>query len=192
MNGDRDTALLPTGQRRITAEEYFQMPEGPPYFQLIDGELIMSPSPRYFHQVIVARLIGAIIAYLDSNPIGQVVGAPSDVQLDEQNVFQPDLYFIRNERFRIIDEQGPKGAPDLVAEVISPGTKRNDLGRKKTISAERGVIDYWTVFPDTREVHVYLLQESREQPARKLKGNDAIETPLLPGLRIPLSKIFKA
>ncbi len=191
MKGDRDTAVLPAGKRRITAEEYFQMPEGPPYFQLIDGELVMSPSPTYFHQRITMRLTIALGMYLEANPIGELTGAPSDVQLDEHNVFQPDLYFVRNERLGIIAAQRPKGAPDLVIEVISPGTKRDDLGRKKTISAKRGVIEYWSVFPNLKEVHVYRLQESSEDPARELKEKDVLETPLLPGLRIHLAKIFK-
>jgi Uma2 family endonuclease len=117
--------------------------------------------------------------------------APSDVQLDPANVFQPDLYFIRTERLGIIDEQGPKGPPDLVAEIVSQGSRRQDLGPKKITYAARGVIEYWAILPRTREVQVFLLQEESEKPARILTVNDVLESSLLPGLEIPLTEMFE-
>ncbi len=191
MSAARDTTLPASGQRPITAEEYFQMQEGPPYFQLVEGELIMSPSPSYFHQRIIMRLSVLIGSYLENHPIGELIGAPSDVQLDRENVFQPDLYYVSNERRQIFDHQGAKGAPDLVIEVISDSSKRLDLGRKKRRYARSGVTEYWAVHPTEKEVHVYLLQQSVEDPARRFTEREVLESALFPGLQISLSKVFR-
>ena len=121
MIADRGAGVWPTAQRRMTAREYYALPEGPPYSQLL-------------------------------NSIGTAIFAPADVELDEDNVFQPDLYFIRNERLGIVEEHGVKGAPDLVIEVISRSTARHDLGHKKAICAAKGGEELWAVFPLTRKV----------------------------------------
>ena len=114
----------------ITTELYRQLPEGPPYYQLIEGNLILSPSANFFHQKIVGRLYHYIEAYLEEHPVGEAVIAPSDVFLDEINVFQPDLYFVKNENRQVLAYEGVKGAPDLVVEVLSPSTEAYDRGDK--------------------------------------------------------------
>ena len=122
MTWDRGAGVLPTTHRHMTAEEYFQLPVGPPYFQLIDGELFMSPSPNFFHQELVSRLIAEMGPFARRHKLGKVIVSPSDVLLDADNVYQPDVYFIGQERLSIVGKQGPKGAPDLVVEVISGST----------------------------------------------------------------------
>lgn len=190
MNWDRGAGVLPTTHRRMTAEEYYRLPDGPPYFQLIDGELFMSPSPHFFHQEIVLNIASAIREYLRKSPIGKVVVAPSDVEFDKDNVFQPDVFFIRNERLGIVDEHGAKGAPDLVAEVISGSTGRLDLGPKKMVYAQKGVREHWVVLPETRSVEVYRLPESSSEPVLKLGEGAVLVTPLLPGLELSLADVF--
>lgn len=181
---------MPTTHRHMTADEYYQLPEGPPYFQLIDGELFMSPSPNFFHQKIVVKLTAAIAVYLEAHPIGTVICAPADVELDDDNVFQPDLYFIRRERMGIVDEHGVKGAPDLVVEVISGSTGRLDLGPKKTLCAARGVLEFWAVSPSARQIEIYRLAECVDAPVATLREGDILTSVLLPGLEIPVAKVF--
>lgn len=192
MTWDRGAGVLPTTHRRMTAEEYFQLPEGPPWFQLINGELFMSPSPFFFHQDLIARLMGELVPFVRRHRLGKVVTAPSDVQLDSGNVYQPDLYFVSTARLSIIEKQGPKGAPDLVVEVISASTGRLDLGPKKARYAESGVQEFWAVFPETSEVEVYQLAASAEQPSARLTVTDSLTTPLLPGLTILLQELFES
>lgn len=190
MNWDRGAGVLPTTHRHMTAEEYHQLPEGPPYFQLIDGELFMSPSPHFFHQEIILNIASPIREYLRRYPIGKVVVGPSDVEFNQKNVFQPDVFFIRNERLGMIDKHGAKGAPDLVVEVISGSTGRLDLGPKMMIYAQTGVLEYWVILPQSRTVDIYRLAESAEQPAETLAEGVSLKTPLLPGLELPLAEIF--
>ena len=166
------------------------MPEGPPYFQLIDGELFMSPSPNFFHQEIIGNIFSPIREYLRRNPIGKVVVSPSDVHFDQDNVFQPDVFFIRKERLGIVDKHGAKGAPDLVVEVISASTGRLDLGPKKMVYAARGVVEFWVVRPHSREVEIYELATSSTEPVRTLGAGDIVATKLLPAFELPVAEIF--
>ncbi|HYT59340.1 MAG TPA: Uma2 family endonuclease, partial [Haliangiales bacterium] len=98
----------------MTVHDYRELPEGPPYSQLIEGDLVMSPSPDLFHQDILLSLARIIGNYLETNPLGKVAIAPSDVCLTDLNVYQPDFYFVSNARKSILTEQGAEGAPDLV------------------------------------------------------------------------------
>jgi Uma2 family endonuclease len=100
------------------------------------------------------------------------------------------VFFIRNERLGIVDNHGAKGAPDLVVEVISGSTGRLDLGPKKTIYAQKGVLEYWVVLPETRAVEVYRLPVDPERPAQTLAVGEVLSTPLLPGVELPLAEIF--
>lgn len=150
----------------------------------------MSPSPNFYHQEIIGNIFFLLRAYLRRNSIGKVVLAPSDVEFNKNNVFQPDVFFIRTERLGIVDKHGAKGAPDLVVEVISGSTGRLDLGPKRMVYAQTGVLEYWVVLPDSRTVEVYRLPESADQPAQTLAEGVSLTTPLLPGLELPLEEIF--
>lgn len=174
----------------MTADEYYALPEGPPYFQLIDGELFMSPSPNFFHQEIVINIASPIREYLRRNPIGKVVIAPSDVEFDKGNIYQPDVFFIRNERLGMVDKHGAKGAPDLVVEVISGSTGRLDLGPKKMIYAAKGVVEFWAVLPRTLEIEIYRFHESADAPIAIMRSGETVTTSLLPGFELAVAEIF--
>lgn len=167
------------------------MPEGPPYFQLIEGDLYMSPSPSFFHQSIIGNLYHLLRSYLAHHPIGKVQIAPSDVELNDQNVFQPDLYYVSNERGDILTRQGPVGAPDLVVEILSPKTLSLDLGAKRLVYARSGVKEMWALHPDDEKVDIFRFEQDADRPAVTLKGKGSITSPLFPGLEIPLPQIFE-
>lgn len=90
----------------------------------------------------------------------------------------------------MVNKHGAKGAPDLVVEVISGSTGRLDLGPKRMVYAQSGVLEYWVVLPDSRTIDVYRLPENPEQPAQTLQGDACLTTPLLPDLQLPLPEIF--
>src|SRR3954468_808663 len=92
------TSLMPAPRRFMTAAEYYTLPEGPPYSQLIEGELIMSPSPNLFHQRIILKPVISLETSVAARRPGLMCMAPSDVEFDEDNVFQPDIFFVSNER----------------------------------------------------------------------------------------------
>jgi len=183
--------MLNTTARPLTVLDFRELPEGPPYHQLIEGDLYMSPPPNRFHQDIVANLHFMIRSHLESHPLGTVYFAPSDVELSDLNVYEPDLYFVSNERKSILTEQGASGAPDLVVEVLSPRTAKYDKGVKRDVYARTGVEEMWIVDPELKEVQVFRFAESVGTPVATLRGRQALTTPLLPGLKIPLPKVFQ-
>ena len=180
---------LPTTHQHMTAEEFAALPEGPPYFQLVEGELFFMATPSLQHQDIVLNLAFAIKAHLRTHPAtGRVVVAPSDVRLDDQNVFEPDIYFVSRERLNILTKQGASGAPDLIVEVLSPSTLRLDRREKRPVYFRAGVRELWFVLPDRQTIEVHLPEA--EDPARTLAIGDTLTTELLPGWSVPVAELF--
>ncbi len=145
--------LKPT-EELLTADDYRDLPEGPPHFQLVEGKLYMTPSPEYYHQSVAGNIYHLLRCHLRDFPVGKASIAPSDVQLDFVNVHQPDVYFISNERLDILTKQGPVGAPGLVVEVLSRSTARPDKGPKLRVYARSGVKELRLVDKDHRDVAV--------------------------------------
>ena len=175
----------------VTRREYEDMPAGPPYYQVIQGGLFMSPSPTPHHREAAGILFRKIGNFLEENPIGKVYISPVDVFLDDLNVYQPDVLFIRADRLSIILEKGIEGAPDLVAEVLSPSTAKYDLGAKRAVYARSGVKEFWVADPAEKALRVFRFAESAEEPAAVLAGASPLESPLLPGFAVSVEKVFE-
>jgi len=180
-----------TAPRPLTVNEFRELPMGPPYYQLIEGDLYMSPTPNFFHQSIVLNIAVFLQNFLEKNPIGKVVVSPSDVELSDLNVYMPDVYYVSNARKHIFTTQGASGAPDLVVEVLSPGTAKYDKGAKRQVYARTGVKELWLVDPAEKQVSVYRLQESSDEPRGVFGLRQKFTSPLFPKLTIPVAKIFQ-
>jgi Uma2 family endonuclease len=183
--------MLRAETRPLTVHDFRELPEGPPYYQLIEGDLYMVPSPDLFHQDILLNVAYLLRRYLEKHPIGTVHIAPSDVELSDLNVYEPDIYFVAESRKSILTKQGATGAPNLVVEVLSPKTAKHDKGTKRSVYARAGVEELWMVDPQTREVLVYQFQKSADLPAATYGEKQKFESRLFPGLKIPVAKIFK-
>ena len=131
-------------------ERYLELPEGYPA-ELIEGEIVMSPSPERLHQEIALSIVEKLLNFKDKGKIYYEI----DVHFDEENVLRPDIIFIKNESNKIIGEKWIEGAPDLVVEILSPSTTVKDTLVKRDIYERFGVKEYWIVDPATREVFVY-------------------------------------
>ena len=143
-------------------EVWETLPEGT-LCQLINDKLIMSPAPKDIHQVILFDIAFEIQTFLKRNKIGKLRIAPYDVHFSNQNILQPDLVFIKTDNLHLIEEKGLVGAPDLVIEVLSPGTSQLDYGEKKLVYEKYGVIEYFIVDPETSSVeYFYLINEIYE------------------------------
>ena len=138
------------------------LPEGPPHYQLIEGELLMSPSPNYSHQSLSLSLAAALYAHVSAHDLGVVLPAPMDVILADDLVVQPDLLFVAKSRRRIVREDGIHGAPDLCVEILSASSRELDTRFKRTAYARHGVTEYWIVDPDAKTLALHRL---KEQPA---------------------------
>jgi Uma2 family endonuclease len=176
----------------ITRYDYQEMAQGPPYFQVIEGELIMSPSPNTYHQTISRNLCLIIGRFLEKKQVGEVYLAPLDVFLSETNVYQPDVIFIGKGNLARITDRGIEGAPDLVVEILSSGTARFDRGSKRKIYAQTGVTELWIVDPDVKSIQVYRLAQDPETPVATHSATSVFSSQVLPGLKVKAAAVFKS
>jgi Uma2 family endonuclease len=183
--------MLKTVPRPLTVDDYRELPAGPPYYQLVEGDILMAPSPDLFHQDVLLNLAVILRNYLQQHPLGSVHLAPSDVQLSELNVYQPDLYFVSKGRRSILKKQGPVGAPNLVIEILSPKTAKLDKGMKRRVYARSGVEELWLVDPERKRVEVYRFAESTDEPVLRAGPRQRFSSPLFPGLQVSLTAVFR-
>jgi Uma2 family endonuclease len=175
----------------LTVEDYRQLPETGPRYQLIEGDLFMAPAPNRFHQDIVCNLHYQLRAYLEKRRIGALYIAPFDVYIDDINALQPDIVFIASEN-DILTAAGAEGSPDFVVEVLSPKTAHLDRISKRRVYARSGVKEFWIIDPHAKQVHVYLLQRDPEEPHATYGVRDTFTSPTFPGLKFKATAIFKA
>lgn len=176
-------------KKRYTYEDYLKTPENERY-ELIEGELLMTPSPVPKHQRISGKLEFELRKFVTENDLGEVFDAPCDVYLNDENVVQPDILFISKERLNIIGEKNIQGAPDIVIEIISEGTAYRDLVQKKKIYARFGVKEYWIVIPDEKLIEIYTLKDNTYTLYKTYYKDDILESLYLRDLKIELKKIF--
>lgn len=173
-----------------TVDDYLLLGETNTPCQLINGELIMSPSPSPYHQAVLGNLYDVFKAYAKSYN-GAVFFAPLDLYIDKHNVFQPDLIFLSGENKKIVSAKGIEGVPDLVVEIISPSNIFTDRNQKKSAYQKIGVQEYWIVDPANKTLEVYKHnQADPETPSLYLAGEGEVTSGVLPGLKFDLKEIF--
>ena len=176
--------------RRWTFDELAaELPESNLPTELWDGELIMSPAPSFLHQEVVARFYKGLDAWVSHYQLGKTGIAPLDMVLTTRRATQPDVVFISNERLGIIKEQ-IMGAADLVAEVISPGSRRRDRIDKRDLYEQHGVQEYWIIDPEAKTVEVLHLEKGTYQLAGRWHPGESAQSVLLKGLEVPVSSLF--
>lgn len=178
-------------QIKFTYEDYKSLPESETErYELLEGELVMVPSPSWFHQSISRAIFKYLDRFVEEHALGEIRYAPLDVVLSDEYVIQPDILFISTARRGIIHEEEIRGAPDLVVEILSPSTAERDRTLKKKLYAKHGVKEYWLVDPQEQTIEVLALGKRGYERAGLYKKNETLSTPLLPGLQIPLEQIF--
>jgi Uma2 family endonuclease len=183
---------MTASQSRIpyTYEDYRTLPEDMSRrYELLHGELYMVPAPTTRHQRILGNLYFELRTHAESRKLGEVLLAPVDVILGHgsaREVAQPDMIFIAHARREIVKPHGIEGAPDLVVEVLSPGTAERDRGYKRTLYARHDVREYWIVDPDARTVEVNTPGPDGYTAPTTLSADAVLTSVLFPGLEIPL------
>jgi Uma2 family endonuclease len=155
----------------MRAAEFFQLPETVLPTELIDGELIEMPSPKPQHQILALNLVALLLPL--SKP-GQLLFAPMDVYLDELNVVQPDLMWIAPDSACVIGDKHLTGAPDLVIEILSPGSSTRDRREKFELYQRFGVREYWLVDPGEAHIEVYARKDGSLQRVGVFIGGESI------------------
>jgi Uma2 family endonuclease len=190
---DEDAMQHGTEDRRLTYDDFLLFPDDDGLrHEIIDGVHYVTPCPNTRHQMLAGRLYFEIELFLRSHPdTGQVFFAPFDVIFTKWDVVEPDLLFIAADQTGILTDKNVQGAPALVIEIASPGTRKRDQGIKRQLFDRGGVREYWTVDPDSDAVRVFR-RESNGPLAltAELTRGDVLTTPLLPGLAIQLTELF--
>ena len=159
--------------------------------ELIDGEHFVTPSPIPRHQELSLRLTLSLGNHLERHPEqGKLYFARLDVVLTPYDVVEPDLLVVLGDQLHILTEKNVQGAPGLVLEILSPGTRRRDRTLKRDLFDRQGVREYWLVDPGRNDVVVYRRAEDgsfklQETPAQTLT------TLLLPGWSLSLDRLFR-
>jgi len=180
----------PPEKETYTHADYARLPEGAPY-ELIGGNLVMAPAPTPDHQRVIGRLFRIFSNFVEEQELGEVFVSPIDVHLSEHDTPQPDLVFVATERAEIVGAREIEGAPDLVAEVLSPSTGYYDLRGKKRLYERAGVKEYWIVDPVEGSVEVY--ENGTDGFARADRAEEdggVAASALLEGLRVEPDVLF--
>ncbi len=153
-----------------TAVELFELlPEGL-LCEVIENTLFMSPTPNFYHQEISMELSTAIFNELKKTHAGKCVAAPMDVFLDSANAYQPDILFITKKNLGIIKEGKIRGTPDLIIEILSPGSVKHDKITKRNVYERNGVKEYFIVAPKIKEVITYYLKNKKFEKQESKNG----------------------
>ena len=119
-------STTPGAAVKFTYEDYILFPEDGLRHEIIDGEREVTPSPLTRHQRIVANLFRVLDPFIRERKLGEAFLAPFDVILSNLDIVVPDLLFVSGSRSKIITEKNLQGAPDLIVEVLSDGTRKTD------------------------------------------------------------------
>ena len=174
----------------LTYEDYLKTSDDERW-ELLDGKLVMAPSPSMPHQIVATDLVTLLNSFVRERGLGHVITAPADVVLSDTNVVQPDLFFVSTEREQIITRPNIQGAPDLAVEIRSPSTDERDRTVKRKLYAEHGVKEYWLVDPDAITVTVLVLGEGAFQEAGVYRKGQTVTSPTLKGFSVNLDDIFR-
>lgn len=184
-------AAAPPPARRWSYAEFARLPDDGNRYEVIAGEVYMTPAPRPIHQKVATRLVLLLEAFVQEHGLGEVFTGPIDVLFGEGDYLEPDLVFVRAERLGTVSERGVEAPPDLVVEVASSSTALRDRNLKRERYTWFGVPEYWIVDPDARHVEVYRMLQDPHTPEIV---RDALVWRLAPGapeLRIEVQELVR-
>ena len=174
---------------KLTFQDYLNTPDDERY-ELLDGELIMAPSPNTLHQTINLNLSLMLQQFVRGRNLGKVLFAPYDVKLSDTDAVQPDLLFVSNARAGIITPNNIQGAPDFIVEIQSPSTSQRDWNDKRRLYALHGVTEYWLIDPETRTVAVLLLNDGEYEQAGNFGEGSIVSSATVEGFSAAVDEIF--
>ena len=131
-------ATYKTRKKTYTYQDYLDLPDDGKRYEIINGDLILSPAPNTIHQKIALKIEFELLKFNDKDSKGVLFHAPYNVVISERNVVQPDILFVKTENLGIITDKNINGASDLIIEILSPSSGYYDLVEKKKIYAEFG------------------------------------------------------
>ncbi len=174
---------------RMTAAEFFELPESNSPIELLNGELIVSPTPIPAHQDCVLDT-ATCLKQISRTLGGKVYVAPLEIYFDDDNVPQPDVMWIAATNLHVIGEKRLEGAPDLIVEVLSPSTAKADKETKFHLYEKYMVREYWILDPVYQLIEVWPLINGKFVRQGAYGSGDTFQSAVLSGQTIEVSMIF--
>ncbi len=174
-----------------TYDDYLRLPEDGQRYEIIEGVLYVTNAPSAAHQFVVLEIVRQMANFVVEQQLGQVLPAPFEVHLSETTrPVQPDILFVKADRWPGGDIQFFEGAPDLIVEVLSPSSVRRDRHIKFAAYEQAGVTEYWIANPTLCTVEVYTLSGGEYAVFGQYAGEDIIKSALLEGVEIVNRTLF--
>jgi len=180
---------------QITWQDVQQLPDDGHRHEAIEGELHVTPAPSFRHQRVSQKLEQALLRLLETPGHGIVVHAPVGVEFPSTGEgVQPDIIFVSDARAHLIADEGIRGAPDLVVEILSPTTAHRDRGVKRKLYERQGVDQYWIVDMEAEAVEVWTFGERPSEAPALQRFTDSLPVQLGSELvgEIDLTEVFAA
>lgn len=176
---------------RLTYDDWLGLPDDGRLYEILEGEIFVSPPPSIAHQRVSRNIELRLAEHLRHSAAGEVLDAPVGVRLSSDTVVEPDLLVVLSAHADRIGTQAVEGPPDLVVEILSPGTAQRDLGRKRDLYQRHGVSEYWIVDIEARTVEVLTLSAGEYARAGLFGAGDRLRSPVLPGFELALDEVFQ-
>lgn len=178
--------------KRMTAKRYYDVTVEGDRKQLVDGRIVVN-EPKAIHGLLQFRLAVALGNWVEQGEGRGFALMPTDVRMDEYNVYGPDLLWFREGRVPADLDAYPEHVPDLCVEIRSPSTWRYDVGAKKRVYEEGGLAELW-LLDDAAETVLVYRRSGAEVPtfdvALELGRGEVLGSPLLPGFALPVDGLF--
>jgi Uma2 family endonuclease len=179
---------------RWTTEDLKLLPESSSRYEIIDGHLLMTRAPHWKHQKAIVKASRILDTWAEISQLGETVSTPGVIFDDADNVI-PDVIWISRERLTAgVDEEGHFTiAPELIIEVLSPGTQneRRDRETKLKLYAERGVQEYWILDWRIQQLEVYDRQGALLKLSATLFAADTLTSKILPNFSCVVAEFFR-
>ena len=173
-----------------TYREYALLPDDGKRYEIVDGDLYVSPAPTPFHQTVSRRLQFQLMSQLEITGRAYVFNAPIDLILDDETVVQPDLVVVSMEQRDVISKRGIEGAASVVVEILSPSTSSNDRVLKRLAYARHRIPEYWIVDPTAGQVEAYRLEADGYVLRERLERTDTLTSQVFEDVSISLEPVF--
>lgn len=183
-----DAAMPTVIRKRWTYADYCRIPRDLLRHEIVDGRHFMNPAPDPRHQRVSRRLQYQLMTQIELPGFGEVMNAPIDVHLGRGTVVQPDLVVVLKANLHIIGAKKLTGAPDLLVEILSPGTARYDRRTKLPRYARAGVREFWLVDPEAECIEQYWLRGGSYRPVATCR--EAIRLRILRAVQLDLAEVF--
>ncbi len=173
-----------------TYEAYAALTKDGECYEIVQGVLVMSPAPEVPHQKVVGAIYRYLCEKIEDQGLGEVLQAPLDVILSEQEVYQPDVLVVLNEHANRVQRKGAVGAPDLVVEVISPSSALYDRVNKHMAYEQAGIPEYWLVQEQMRTIELFVLENRKYRSLGIFQGEQVLPSRIVPQMATSVARFF--